>query len=612
MKSTPIPPGYQREQALIDCLGDLRSSLRDLEQELPYVNDERTRSPAMAVLDAGTALLDMHESNPGPTIPDDLAALLSGVRALRLPARDPDLGTIPTLQRLREAKGLIVASLMDALEAGEAIGLRPRRSPIPADIATDVSRSGIDGLLRGIADRLEKVEASLDALDEVQQIPTDFVQQNDLLSFYIGSMQVEIDLAKLQLSIGEHVVNFDALSRAVETMANLTKDFVATVRAWRGKVSQAVVSVVGEVRVRVRKVTTGVKAAVKWVVRTSRAKRPQHSAAVIAEDRHGSTDGAYEVEMTDAEAAERDVVGIILRGETPPLTLAAKITKLTLGKSGIDDLRPLAVLKNLRSLDLRQNPVSDLLPLVGLRGLERLNLRSTRVNVVDPLAKLVNLKGLNLRGTFVSDLRPLAGLSNLQGLYAGKTLVSDLSPLQGMTDLRELNLDLTRISDLSPLAGLTRIWSLALGDNPDLSDLRPLSGLVALRRLILEHTGISDVSPLAALVNLEWLDLSRTQVADLSPLSRLAKLRALLLGSSAVLDLTPLSELHNLRQLNLTKTHVSNLSPLANLANLERVTLTETLATDLKPVVHVRTVVEPDGRKNRKHRGPSTHVQRTE
>ncbi len=58
------------------------------------------------------------------------------------------------------------------------------------------------------------------------------MQQVGLVNFYVGKMRVEVDLARLHLTIGEDNFDLGALSRAGEAMAELTEEFVETVRVW--------------------------------------------------------------------------------------------------------------------------------------------------------------------------------------------------------------------------------------------------------------------------------------------------------------------------------------------------------------------------------------------
>ena len=238
--------GRSGEVELVAHLNELRELAGELRHDLPHVNDLQLRPAISSLVDTAHALLDAHGHDPKPSIADDLSVLMSAIRALKIPPRDPDLGRTPTLERLRKSKGLIVAELADALDSAASIGLVPQKPPIPIDIAASLPRSEVEGLLQGIQNRLSQVEKSLDALDEARALPSSFNQQNGLLNFYVSSMRVEVDLAKLHLTVADKTVDFGALARAAETMSDLTRGFAVTVREWSGRVKREVIQIATE------------------------------------------------------------------------------------------------------------------------------------------------------------------------------------------------------------------------------------------------------------------------------------------------------------------------------------------------------------------------------
>jgi hypothetical protein len=292
MTTSEIPPGHLREQALVERLDEIRSLIDELRDELPNVNNADLQPLVLSVVETGSNVLDFHGLEPRPTIADDLTAILAAVRELSVPRRDAELGVTPTLERVRKSKGLIIAGLVDALDAAEAIGLRPHQQPFPQEAVGEVARTDVQGVLGGIARRLAQVEASLNQLDDAKQAPTEFDQQAKLLDIFIGAMRIEIDIARLQLTVGERAVNFSALSRAVETMVRLTVDFLATVNAWKGRVSDSVSRGAEELRVRVRRAVAGVRSAIKWVHRKrSRATRIASQDALASTHEPTETEG---------------------------------------------------------------------------------------------------------------------------------------------------------------------------------------------------------------------------------------------------------------------------------------------------------------------------------
>jgi hypothetical protein len=192
---------------------------------------------------------------------------MSAARALRVPAQDTDLGRTPTLQRLRGAKGLIIAALDEALDAARVLGLHPRQARLERELPTEVSRADNQEAFRGLAKRLDEVLERLDALDNAKAEATSFQQQTGLLNFYIGSMRLEVGMAKLHLTVGEHTVDLSALVRAIDVIGELTADFFATVQAWLARVSGAVIRTADQVFESVRRLAAGTKITVRWIAR---------------------------------------------------------------------------------------------------------------------------------------------------------------------------------------------------------------------------------------------------------------------------------------------------------------------------------------------------------
>jgi hypothetical protein len=295
MMSSAAPPGLRRQQELVERLDAVQAEIKELHSVLPSVNDPVLLTHAQALAEAAARVVTAHRGRPGPDIADDLAGLMSAAHILRVPPEDPELGRTQTLQILRMAKGLIVAALGDALDAARALGLSPREVPLPRELPVEVPRTGNEGLLRGIAKRLDELVTGLDALENANAERTAFPQQTGLLNIYVGAMRVEIDLAKLHLTVGEQTIDLGALARAAEVIVELTGDFIATIRAWVSRVSDEVTRVAEEVRTRVRRLAAGTSAAAKWISRKARLAR----AAPAEPGRPSQLDGrAGELELS--------------------------------------------------------------------------------------------------------------------------------------------------------------------------------------------------------------------------------------------------------------------------------------------------------------------------
>ncbi len=267
MPETPTRSGRAEEDALMQCLGDILDELRELETALPQINDQGLHSRVEHIVALAPGLEEAHGKAPGQDIAEALTGMRDAVRALHVPARDPDLGATPTLRRLREAKGLIVSSIEDALAAAAVLGFQPAHPPPPQEQSLELRRDIHATEVEILTARLDKVEQTLDLLDTARKEPASFVQQAGLLNVYVPTMRVEVNLARLHLTIGEDTIDLGALARAVEAMGNLTGGFVATMRAWAADVSDSVARGANAIRDSVRRLVAGVRTVIGMVLR---------------------------------------------------------------------------------------------------------------------------------------------------------------------------------------------------------------------------------------------------------------------------------------------------------------------------------------------------------
>jgi TIR domain/HEAT repeats len=268
--SSALLPGAKRAQVLMDNITDLNAAFVNLQDELPSVNDEELRPRVMAFIKASEDVLITHATEPGPDIADELNQLLNGVRELDIPACDPDLGVTPTLERLERATGILAIRLMKTLDAAAAMGWLPKHAQLPEKLSTSIARDEVGSLLTRIGDRLDRVTASLDELLVASEATTEFLQQKGLVEFYTGSVRVQVDLARMQLTVGKTTVDFAALWRTSEAIAELTGDFIATVQAWAKRVSESIAQAAEKVRWQVRRVVSGIGTVAKFVARKRR------------------------------------------------------------------------------------------------------------------------------------------------------------------------------------------------------------------------------------------------------------------------------------------------------------------------------------------------------
>jgi hypothetical protein len=272
MSAPPLPPGAQRLTRLAECISDVDAAVDQLREELPSVNEPGLRRRVLALVEASGTILSVYRTQLGPDVADRVNDLLRGVQELAVPARDSDLGPTPTLVRIEQATGLVAIRLIKTLEATAALGWRPKQPQLPEGLTASVQRQELGSLLDRIAARLDALGESLDRLVLTNDSVNGFPQQRGLLNFYVGSVRVEINLARMQLMIGETSVDVAALWRASETIVELTGDLISTLRAWGRRVSVPVLEAAQAVGQRVRMIVSSVSRVIRFVARRRRAK----------------------------------------------------------------------------------------------------------------------------------------------------------------------------------------------------------------------------------------------------------------------------------------------------------------------------------------------------
>ena len=381
----PLPPGRQRELAVVDALADLDAEIDLLRDALPKVNDPAMRpgiDQLAAFASTAGEVLANHAGTVDQRLVDALADLLGTVRLVRLPARDPEFGFTVGLKEVRGAQGQIVLTLGNTLAAAAELGLRPSQPASADTLAAEVPRALFEGRLTEIADQLDVVVERLDALDAARQAAPGTAREAGLVGFYLGAMRVEVHLALLSLTVGDSTIDFAALARATEAMASLTGDFLATLRAWAERATAAIRQAAEQLRAPMRRVVTGVRAAARFV------------AGKVA---RGSEGGPSEVPVPEfpqadpvlpADFSEQAVRDLILAGKAVPAAWVPFVTTLDFRETRLADLTPLTGLTALQGLYLSRTQVSDLTPLAGLTALQRLDITGTKVTDVSVLRHL--------------------------------------------------------------------------------------------------------------------------------------------------------------------------------------------------------------------------------
>jgi formylglycine-generating enzyme required for sulfatase activity len=152
-------------------------------------------------------------------------------------------------------------------EAAFAAGLRPTKLDDDSRMAGVASTTaGVETLLDGLARRLDAVDKRLGILVAASEAaPPASPQQRGLVNVFVGEAKTEIRIANTEIK-ADAKVDFSALARAIDRLADLTGDFVETVRDFGPMVTRAVSAGAEAILKGTLRVTRGLRTIV-WRVR---------------------------------------------------------------------------------------------------------------------------------------------------------------------------------------------------------------------------------------------------------------------------------------------------------------------------------------------------------
>jgi CRP/FNR family cyclic AMP-dependent transcriptional regulator len=266
----PPPRTDQASARLGAAVHAVSDALADFEAALFGVNDETLVEAFQAPLQIGRDLIAFHSARAAATVADDAANLRSLIARHHIPREDPELGATGSLTRLRSARGSLLADLDDLLVAAALLGLRPRAPSLLPPTIAQVERPGVAGLLAGLERRLSLVQRELDALrPEAAAEAAHTPQQVAIVNFFVENASLQVAVARLETK-APGPVDFATLTRAVEAMAELARNFVVSVRAMQDKMTQSLRAASETIRPLVGRVAKGLVAVIYRVRRTVR------------------------------------------------------------------------------------------------------------------------------------------------------------------------------------------------------------------------------------------------------------------------------------------------------------------------------------------------------
>ena len=143
-----------------------------------------------------------------------------------------------------------------------------------------------------------------------------------------------------------------------------------------------------------------------------------------------------------------------------------KVTRLSIFRKQLTDVKGLEKLTKLKTLGLSDNQLTDVTGLEKLTKLTGLWLAGNQLTELPKgLEKLTQLTRLNLPGNKLTDVKGLEKLTQLTWLELGSNQMTDVKGLENLTQLTYLGLFNNQLTDVKGLENLTQLRELRLSFN---------------------------------------------------------------------------------------------------------------------------------------------------
>ncbi len=158
-----------------------------------------------------------------------------------------------------------------------------------------------------------------------------------------------------------------------------------------------------------------------------------------------------------------------------------------------------------------------------------------------------------------------------------------LDAVSKLSALNSLNISGTLIRDIYPIRNLIDLQELNISRS-QVNSLDALIYSMSLRNLDISGSKVFSLEPLANISQIAILNISNTPIDNISALSEMTKLSDLRMENTMVNDLSPLKGLVALNYLSIDKSPVSSLKDIAQLPELKIITFSNTMVRDLEPL----------------------------
>lgn len=260
--ASPPPPGAREE--LIATLGELRYQSNEIRKFLNHINDADFRPKIEQAIDVTGRLLSVYLPEPNHDVAQALRAIYFAARNIRVPVEDAVLEErTETLEQLRAGLGRLRYALDEAWKAANTAYPASENSIWERANNSIIAAAQIEGFnlkVEAVLAQLDVLQAVVDKVGSERSTAPRFAQQGQLVTFYAETMTVEIDIARLQLTVNETSLDVGALVDTIEQIRETTEDFRATVQGWVDDVTTEVLTGAESLTDGVRRLVTGVRA----------------------------------------------------------------------------------------------------------------------------------------------------------------------------------------------------------------------------------------------------------------------------------------------------------------------------------------------------------------
>ena len=251
-----VAPARPPRDVLILALEDLRHAVGEFEDDIRGINDEEYGPRIRHALAVTGNLLAVHLPQPNYRVVLDLDVLWRGLDALSPPPEDDTLeARTATRRTIRRAVAGLRAAVRDVRTAA-------RRAYPGVHLITGErrTRAKIDGeRIATVLAELDAFEAAVTALRTETDTAPDFVQQGEIVTYYVRGMTLQVNLARMHLTVNDVSLDIPALLDAIENVRDVSARFRATVIDWTGRVTDALRQQTEDVTAVLARLMTGVR-----------------------------------------------------------------------------------------------------------------------------------------------------------------------------------------------------------------------------------------------------------------------------------------------------------------------------------------------------------------